>query len=64
MYTVNGAFSMRQEERTGHLAVNKDADFVVIDRDILLLEEEGRIAEVGDAKVVMTVLEGQEVWVA
>lgn len=32
MYTINGAYVMRQEDRTGSLEVGKDADLIIIDR--------------------------------
>lgn len=35
MYTINAAFAMRQEHVAGSLATGKDADFVVIDTDII-----------------------------
>lgn len=35
MYTINGAYAMRQEERTGSLTVGKEADLVVLDMNIV-----------------------------
>ncbi len=32
MYTVNGAYSMRQEDKVGHLAPGMEADFIVINQ--------------------------------
>ena len=38
MYTVNAAYSMEQENKSGFLAKDMDADFIIIDRDIFALE--------------------------
>ena len=59
MYTINGAYSMRQEDRTGGLTEGKDADFIVVDKDIFLMNNP---ADIKKAKVLLTVLEGEEVW--
>jgi predicted amidohydrolase YtcJ len=56
-YTINGAWIMRSEERTGSLAPGKLADFVVVDRDIFGLAP----AEIRKAKVLLTVLGGEVV---
>lgn len=59
MYTINGAYAMRQEDVTGSLAVGKAADLVVIDTDILKKENELFIA---DTWVIQTLLGGQEIY--
>ena len=62
MYTINGAYVMRQENKTGSLEVGKEADFVVIDRDIFELFEAGDIREIKRTNVLQTVLAGNEIW--
>ena len=64
MYTINGAYSMRQENVTGSLVVGKDADFIVIDQDIFDLEYNYQESRIANTKVKMTVLEGEEIWIA
>lgn len=59
MYTINGAYAMRQEDVTGSLAIGKAADLVVIDTDILKKENELFIA---DTWVIQTLLGGQEIY--
>lgn len=59
MYTINAAYAMRQEQSVGSLQVGKDADLVVIDKDILDPTNAGSIYK---AKVLQTVLEGEEVF--
>ncbi len=61
-YTVHGAYSMRQEDKVGHLAEGMEADFVVVDRDIFRLEEEGDVDGIRTTFAVLTVVEGEEVW--
>ena len=62
MYTINGAYIMRQESKTGSLEVGKEADFVVIDQDIFELYEAGEIREIKRTNVLQTVLAGNEIW--
>ena len=64
MYTINGAYAMRQEDKTGSLVEGKVADFVVVDKDIFELERNGMIDEIKETKIKMTVLEGEEIWIA
>ena len=61
MYTVNAAYSMRQEHRTGYLGAGMDADFIVIDRDVMYLAATWRIKKIRETQVMMTVLEGEEI---
>jgi predicted amidohydrolase YtcJ len=62
MRTINSAFVMRQEDRTGSLKENYDADFIIIDRDIFVLSNTNDYAGIAGTKVLSTVLEGQEVY--
>jgi predicted amidohydrolase YtcJ len=54
--TIDAAWVLRQEELTGSLEEGKRADFAVIDRDLF----EVPIEETGAAKVLLTVLDGEE----
>jgi predicted amidohydrolase YtcJ len=62
MRTINSAFVMRQEDRTGSLKVGKDADFIIIDRDIFEKERQNNWNAIKKTKVLHTQLEGQEIW--
>eukprot|EP00095_Tigriopus_kingsejongensis_P011470 maker-scaffold915_size81523-snap-gene-0.11 protein:Tk11470 transcript:maker-scaffold915_size81523-snap-gene-0.11-mRNA-1 annotation:"amidohydrolase" len=57
LYTINGAYSMRQEGLTGSLVAGKDADFVIIDKDIFQLEADGNPNAIRTTKVLATILE-------
>ena len=57
-YTINAAFSMRQEEWTGSLEVGKAADLVVLDRDITKINT----SKIDRTKVLLTMLEGRETY--
>lgn len=59
MYTINGAYTMRQEDKTGSLIMGKAADFIVLDRDIFNLAPNQHI---NNTKVLQTVLAGQAIW--
>ncbi len=56
--TINGAYASFMEKETGSLEVGKLADLVVIDRNIFKMPPK----DINDARVLMTVLEGREVY--
>jgi predicted amidohydrolase YtcJ len=62
MYTINGAYVMRQEGKTGSLVVGKEADFIVLDRNIFDLAENNQLKNIKSTKVLQTILAGEEVW--
>lgn len=57
-YTSQGAFLLHQETETGVLAVGKDADVVVLDRDVTA----GAPSAINAARVVLTLLGGRTVY--
>lgn len=57
-YTINGAFTMRQENKTGSIELNKYADFLILDRDIFTIPT----TQISQTKVLMTRLEDTEVY--
>lgn len=56
--TINVARMWHQEDKIGSLEVNKIANMVVLDTDLL----NGDIEKVPDAKVVATIIDGDEVY--
>jgi predicted amidohydrolase YtcJ len=58
MYTINNAFILRMDEEIGSLEAGKQADFIVLDRDILTCPE----SEISDIQVMETYLEGRSVY--
>lgn len=56
--TINGAYASFMENETGSLEVGKLADLVVMDRNIFKMPAK----DINDARVLMTVLEGREVF--
>jgi predicted amidohydrolase YtcJ len=59
-YTINAAFTMKQDKTTGSLEVGKRADLVVLDRDVLSVDPE----TIEDTKVLATYLDGRLVYSA
>ena len=59
MYTINAAYVMRQEDKVGSLVPGKEADFVIINQDIL---DPVNAAVIGDTLVYETVLKGGTVY--
>ena len=57
-YTINGAYTMRLEEKQGSIEVGKRADFVVLDRNLFEIP----VAEISDASVTLTVFDGRIVY--
>jgi predicted amidohydrolase YtcJ len=59
-YTRNSAHTMNQLERIGTIAPGKQADFVLVDRDVTTVP----IEELRDTKVLWTMFGGKMVWSA
>jgi len=57
IFTLNSAIANRVGDRSGSLEIGKDADFIVLDRNIF----EVPITDVGDTQVLMSVVGGREV---
>ena len=57
-YTINGAYVNFEEDETGSVEVGKAADLVVLDRNLFELPSH----EISRAKVLLTLLEGKEVY--
>jgi predicted amidohydrolase YtcJ len=57
-YTLQGAWLMRQESTTGSIEVGKMADLVVLERDLFAIAP----ADIGEGKVLRTMIEGQTVY--
>ncbi|XP_023334026.1 uncharacterized protein LOC111705641 [Eurytemora carolleeae] len=57
MYTINAAYTMRQEKVVGTLEPGKDADMIVISQDIFANKN-----TVEKTQVLQTLLAGNEVY--
>jgi predicted amidohydrolase YtcJ len=58
IFTYNGAVANGDGETSGSLEVGKDADFIVLDRNIF----EVPVADVGETRVLMSVVAGEEIF--
>ena len=61
-YTINGARMLNQSAITGSLRVGKRADFIVLDRDIIALAEQGKADEIEQTRVLSTWFDGKVVY--
>jgi predicted amidohydrolase YtcJ len=57
-YTINGAWLMHQEDRLGSIEVGKQADIVILDRNLFEIP----VTEINEAQVIMTLLDGEAVY--
>ena len=57
-YTINGAYTLRQEDRAGSLEVGKHADLIVLDQNLLDIKPN----QINRTKVLWTLLAGEEVY--
>jgi len=57
-YTINAAYVMRQENTTGSIEVNKAADFIILDRNLLEINTN----QISNVKVDKTYLNGKLVY--
>ena len=54
-YTINGAYAAFEEDIKGSIEVGKLADFTILDKDIMIIEED----EILDTYVEMTIIGGK-----
>ena len=57
-YTVNTAYLMHQEDKTGSLEIGKAADLVILERDLY----KKPIHEISEVRVLQTIIEGETVF--
>lgn len=57
-YTINGAYVNHQEKETGSIEVGKDADFVVLDKNLFEIDQ----ATIHNVRVLNTYFKGQPVY--
>ncbi|NBF04541.1 amidohydrolase family protein [Pseudomonas sp. Fl5BN2] len=61
-YTINGARAVRQEKLIGSIEPGKSADFIVLDRNLFNLVEQGKPEQIAETKVLQTVFRGKTVY--
>jgi predicted amidohydrolase YtcJ len=57
IFTLNGAIANKAGDKSGSLEVGKDADFIVLDRNIF----EVPIGDVGETQILLSVVGGNAV---
>lgn len=61
-YTINGAKLLGQHGLTGSLETGKKADFIILDRDIVALAENGQASDIHETRVLQTWFDGRLVY--
>jgi hypothetical protein len=59
-YTINAAWLMHQEDKTGSIEVGKQADIAILDRQLFEIPA----AEISEARVLLTMLAGDVIYSA
>jgi len=59
-YTINAAWLMHQENRTGSIEIGKQADIAVLDRQLFEIPA----TEISEARVLLTLLNGEVIYTA
>ncbi len=57
-YTINSAYSMRQDDKVGSIEVGKEADVVVLNQNLFKIDK----SQIKDTKILQTLLAGDEVY--
>lgn len=57
-YTIHAAYTMRQEDKVGSLEVGKEADFIVLNQNIMEIP----VSSISTTKVISTYLQGEKVF--
>ena len=57
-YTTHAAAAAWRSDSTGSLSIGKNADVIILDRDILTCD----VYDIGDTQVLLTLLAGREVY--
>lgn len=58
IHTLNAAYQLHQEKRTGSIEVGKDADLVVLDANLFEIPVE----KISAARVLLTLARGRVAW--
>lgn len=61
-YTINGARSVRQDHQFGSIEPGKLANFIVVDRNLFDLVDQGAPEKIAEAKVERTVFMGRTIF--
>jgi predicted amidohydrolase YtcJ len=57
-YTINAAYATYHERETGSLKAGKQADLIVVDRDLFAAPAQ----QLSESRVLLTLVDGREVW--
>ena len=63
-YSISGARFLGRESEAGSIEVGKSADFMVLDRDILKLADDGHADDICNTSVLQTWFMGKSVYVS
>jgi predicted amidohydrolase YtcJ len=58
-FTINGAYANFLEKETGSIEVGKQADLIVLDKNLFEIP----VTDIHNVKVLLTLFEGEEVFV-
>ena len=61
-YTINGAKMLQQDKLTGSIEIGKKADFIILNQNLLDLENDNKLDDISETKVLSTWFDGKEIY--
>ena len=61
-YTINGAKMLQQDKLTGSIEIGKKADFIILNQNLLDLENDNKLDDISETKVLSTWFDGTEIY--
>ena len=61
-YTINGAKMLQQDKLTGSIEIGKKADFIILNQNLLDLENDNKLDDISETKVLSTWFDGEEIY--
>ena len=61
-YTINGAKMLQQDKLTGSIEIGKKADFIILNQNLLDLQNNNKLDDISETKVLSTWFDGKEIY--
>ena len=61
-YTINGAKMLQHDKLTGSIEIGKKADFIILNQNLLDLQNDNKLDDISETKVLSTWFDGEEIY--